>query len=116
MRYSSKPSTAAGTLRVSVFGLRQTIVLIAGGIALMWGIVVFAQEAYVSHRLQEQVSELRRQNAQIAAQNAGYRKDVAAITSGSGDEEEARLNGFAKPNERIFLVTTPSPSPPSRGK
>jgi cell division protein FtsB len=116
MRYSSKPSTAAGTLRVSAFGLRQTIILIAAGLALMWGAVAFAQEAYISHKLQDQVSELRRQNAEIAAQNAGYRQDVAAITSGSGDEEEARLNGFAKPNERIFLVTTPSPSPPARPK
>jgi cell division protein FtsB len=116
MRYSSKPTTAAGTLRVSVFGLRQTIVLIAVGLALMWAAVAFAQEAYLSHKLQEQVSDLRRQNAEIAAQNAGYRKDVAALTNGTGDEEEARLNGFARPNERIFLVTTPSPSPPPRSR
>jgi cell division protein FtsB len=116
MRYSSKPTTAAGTLRVSVFGLRQTIVLIAVGLALMWAAVAFAQEAYLSHKLQEQVSDLRRQNAEIAAQNAGYRKDVEALTNGTGDEEEARLNGFARPNERIFLVTTPSPSPPPRSR
>jgi len=116
MRYSSKPSTAAGTLRVSVFGLRHTIILIAVGLALMWAAVAFAQEAYISHKLQDQVSDLRRQNAEIVSQNAGYRKDVAALTSGAGDEEEARLSGFAKPNERIFLVTTPSPSPPPRPK
>jgi cell division protein FtsB len=116
MRYSSKPTTAAGTLRVSVFGLRQTILLIAAGLALMWAAVAFAQEAYISHKLQEQVSELRRQNAEIAAHNAGYRKDVEALTNGTGDEEEARLNGFARPNERIFLVTTPSPSPPPRSR
>jgi cell division protein FtsB len=116
MRYSNKPTTAAGTLRVSVFGLRQTIVLIAAGLALMWAAVAFAQEAYISHKLQEQVSELRRQNAEIAAGNAGYRKDVEALTNGTGDEEEARLNGFARPNERIFLVTTPSPSPPPRSR
>jgi cell division protein FtsB len=116
MRYSSKPTTATGTLRVSVFGLRQTVILIVAGIALMWAAVVFAQEAYISHKLQEQVSELRRQNTEIAAQNAGYRKDVEALTSGSGDEEEARMNGFARPNERIFVVTTPSPSPPPRSR
>jgi cell division protein FtsB len=116
MRYTSKPSTAAGTLRVSAFGLRQTLVLIVVGVALMWVGVAFAQEAYISHRLSEQVSELRRQNAQIAAENAGYRKDVEALTNGSGDEEEARLNGFARPSETTFLVTTPSPSPPSRSR
>jgi cell division protein FtsB len=116
MRYSSKPTTAAGTLRVSVFGLRQTIILIAAGIALMWAGVAFAQEAYISHQLQQHVSELRRQNAEIAAQNAGYRKDVEALSNGTGDEEEARLNGFAKSNEKVFLVTTPSPSPPPRSR
>jgi cell division protein FtsB len=116
MRYTSKPSTAAGTLRVSAFGLRQTLVLIVVGVALMWVGVAFAQEAYISHRLSEQVSELRRQNAQIAAENAGYRKDVEALTNGSGDEEEARLNGFARPSEKTFLVTSPSPSPPSRSR
>ena len=111
MRYSNKPTTAAGTIRVTAFGLRQTVVLIVAGIALIWGIVAFAQEAYISHRLGQQVTELRQQNAAIAAQNAGYRKDVAALTSGTADEEEARLNGFAKPNEKVFIVTTPSPSP-----
>jgi len=109
MRYSNKPTTAAGTIRVTAFGLRQTVVLIAAGIALMWGIVAFAQEAYIGHRLSEQVTQLRQQNAAIAAQNAGYKKDVAALSNGSADEEEARLNGFAKPNEKVYILTTPSP-------
>lgn len=111
MRYSNKPTTAAGTIRVTAFGLRHTVVMIAAGIALIWGIVAFAQEAYIGHRLADQVTQLRQQNAAIAAQNAGYRKDVEALTNGTADEEEARLNGFAKPNEKVFIVTTPSPSP-----
>ena len=114
MRYSNKPTTAAGTLRVSVFTLRSTVILIAAGIALMWAAVAFAQEAYISQRLGQQVSDLHKQNAQMAAQNAGYRKDVAALSNGTADEEEARMSGFAKPNERTFLVTTPSPSPTPR--
>ena len=111
MRYSNRPTAAAGTIRVNAFGLRQTVVLIAGGVALIWIGIAFAQEAYVSQRLGAQVSDLRHQNAQIAAQNAGYRKDVQALTNGTADEEEARKNGFARPHERTFLVTTPSPSP-----
>ncbi len=111
MRYSNRPTTAAGTIRVTAFGLRQTVILIAVGLVLLWAIVAFAQEAYISHRLSQQVSDLRKQNANIAAQNTGYRKDVAALTNGTGDEEEARLNGFARPGEKVFIVTTPSPSP-----
>jgi len=111
MRYSNKPTTAAGTIRVTAFGLRQTVILIAAGLVLLWGIVAFAQEAYISHRLGQQVTDLRKQNANIAAQNDGYRRDVAAITNGTADEEEARLSGFARPNEKVFIVTTPSPTP-----
>ena len=116
MKYSNKPTTAAGTLRVSAFTLRSTLILIAAGIVLMWAAVAFAQEAYISQRLGQQVSELRRQNVQIAAQNAGYRKDVEALSNGTADEEEARMSGFARPNERTFLVTTPSPSPTPRSR
>ena len=75
-----------------------------------------AQEAFVSHRLLQQAADLRHQNVVIAAQNQGYKKDVQAITSGSANEEEARLNGYAKPNEHTYLVTTPpspSPTPPA---
>ena len=79
MRYSNKPTTAAGTIRVTAFGLRQTVILIVLGLVLLWAIVAFAQEAYISHRLGQQVTDLRKQNADIAAQNAGYRKDVAAL-------------------------------------
>ena len=110
MRHS-KALTAAGTVRSNSFGVRQAMVLVVGGVALVWGGIAFAQEAYVSHRLSEQVSSLRKQNAEIAAQNAGYKKDVQGLTSGTANEEEARLNGYAKPNEKTYLVTTqPTPT------
>ncbi len=104
--------TVAGSVRTSSFGLRKILLLVVAGVVLVWAGIAFAQEAYLSHRLSQQVSDLRRQNAEIAAQNAGYQKDVQALQSGTADEEEARLNGYAKPYERLFLVTTPpSPSP-----
>ena len=108
----NKALTAVGTVRTNSFGVRQLIVLAVAGAALVWGGIAAAQEAYLSHKLSQQVSDLRRQNAEIAAQNAGYKKDVQGLTSGTASEEEARLNGYAKPNERTYLVTTqPSPSP-----
>lgn len=108
----SKALTAVGTVRTNSFGVRQAVVLVVGAVIFVWAGIAFAQEAYLGHRLSQQVSDLRRQNADIAAQNAGYKKDVQGLTSGSADEEEARLNGYAKPNEKTYLVTTPpSPSP-----
>ncbi|HET7418906.1 MAG TPA: septum formation initiator family protein [Candidatus Dormibacteraeota bacterium] len=108
----NKALSAAGTVRASSFGVRQLFVLVIAGIAVVWGGIAFAQEAYVSHKLGQQVADLRRQNAEIAAQNAGYKKDVQGLTNGTANEEEARLNGYARPNEKTYLVTTqPSPSP-----
>ncbi|HET9782288.1 MAG TPA: hypothetical protein VFR33_10960 [Candidatus Dormibacteraeota bacterium] len=108
---SGKALTVAGSVRTNSFGVRNLVLLIAAGIVLIWAGIAFAQEAYLSHKLGQQVSDLRRQNANIAAQNAGYKKDVAALSNGTADEEEARLNGYAKPSEKLYLVTTPSPGP-----
>ena len=110
MRHS-KDLVGEGSVRTRGFRVRHVVIGIAVCVGIGWGGVAFAQEAYVSHKLNQQVSDLRRQNAVLAEQNAGYRKDVQALTSGSANEEEARNSGYARPNERLFLVTPPSPSP-----
>lgn len=111
MRHS-KAIVAAGTVRTSALGMRHALILAAIVAAAIWAGVAFAQEAYIGHKLGQQAADLRKQNAVLAAQNQGYHRDVQAITSGAADEEEARLNGYAKPQERLYLVTAaPSPSP-----
>jgi hypothetical protein len=111
MRYN-KVIVASGTLRSNTLGVRRAVVILVVLGALVWAAVAFAQEAFIGHKLSQQVADLRHQNVVFAAQNQGYKKDVAAITSGAADEEEARLNGYAKPQERLYLVTAaPSPSP-----
>ncbi len=74
----------------------------------MWS---FAQEVYVSHQLSEQASALRRQDAALQAENDGYRRDIAAMASGAAAEEEARLNGYARGDEKLYLVSAPPPEP-----
>src|SRR3979409_2195677 len=106
---------AAGTLRTNAFGMRQLVLTSVIVAAPLCAGVAFVQEAYIGHRLSQQVADLRHQNTVLAAQNQGYKKDVQAITSGTASEEEARLNGYARPQERLYLVTaapTPSPTPP----
>jgi hypothetical protein len=113
MRYS-KVIVANGTVRTNTLGLRQAVIIAVVAAGTIWAGIAFAQEAYIGHKLTQQVSDVRKQNSVLAAQNQGYRKDVQAITSGSADEEEARLNGYARPSERLYLVTavpTPSPTP-----
>lgn len=114
MRYN-RVIVASGTLRTSAFGMRHALVMAVVLGAMIWAGIAFAQEAYIGHKLSQQVADLRHQNTVLAAQNQGYKKDVQAITSGAADEEEARLNGYAKPQERLYLVTaapSPSPTPP----
>jgi cell division protein FtsB len=92
--------------------MRHALILVAIVAAAIWAGIAFTQEAYIGHKLSQQAADLRRQNTVLAAQNQGYHKDVQAITSGAADEEEARLNGYAKPQERLYLITAaPSPSP-----
>ena len=109
---STRAFVAAGTVRTNALGVRHAVVTIAALVAALWVGIAFAQEAYLGHRLSQQVSDLRRQNAIIAAQNAGYRKDIQALETGAANEEEARLNGYAKPWEKLYLVSAaPSPTP-----
>ena len=113
MRYN-QVIVASGTLRTRAFGMRHALVVAVVFGALLWAGVAFAQEAYIGHKLSQQVADVRRQNTVLAAQNQGYKKDVQAIMSGTASEEEARLNGYARPQERLYLVTaapTPSPTP-----
>jgi cell division protein FtsB len=118
MRHS-KAIVAAGSVRNSARGVRRTIVVAVVLVIAIWTAYAFAQEAYIGHKLSQQVADLHRQNARLAAENNGYRKDVQSITSGAANEEQARLNGYARPGERLYLLTappsptpaTPSPSP-----
>jgi len=115
MRYN-RAIVASGTLRTSAFGARHAVVTAVVLVALVWAGVAFAQEAFIGHKLSQQVADLRHQNVVLSAQNQGYKKDVQAITSGTADEEEARLNGYSRPQERLYLVTvapSPSPTPPA---
>ena len=113
LRYASA-LTPPGTPRPRTFRVRKPLLILVFGVAAVWALYGYAQEAYIGHRLAQQVADLRNQNALIASQNAGYKKDIQAISNGSADEEEARQNGYSKPGEKVFLITappTPSPTP-----
>jgi len=111
MRHS-KAIVAAGNVRTGALGVRRTIVVAVIAVVAIWTTYTFAQEAYIGHKLSQQVADLHRQNARLAAENKGYRKDVQSVTSGAANEEQARLSGYARANERVYLVTAPpSPTP-----
>jgi len=110
MRHT-KAIVAAGNVRSSAHGVRRTIVVAIVLVLGLWTAYAFAQEAYIGHKLSQQVADLHSQNGRLAAENKGYRQDVKSMTSGAANEEEARLSGFARAEERVYLLITAPPSP-----
>ena len=92
----------------------RTLVLAAMGIVGLWLTGSFLQEVSLNQSLNHQAAELRSRNAALAAANQGYSRDIQAISSGAGAEQTARLGGYARSDEQLYIVTTPSPSPSPR--
>jgi cell division protein FtsB len=88
------------------FAFLVLLIAVAG-----WVVIAFAQEVLFTHQLNAQAAELRRQNAAIAAANDGYRKDLSASSAGATADEDARVHGYARTDERIYVVGGPTPSP-----
>jgi cell division protein FtsB len=111
MRHS-KAIVAAGSARTSAHGVRRTLVVAVVLVLATWTAYAFVQEAYIGHKLSQQVVDLHGQNTALAAENNGYRQDVQSMTSGAADEEEARQSGYARAAEHLYLViAAPSPTP-----
>ena len=73
-------------------------------VATLWVGYVFAQEALLNHGLSAKAADLRRQNATIAAQNVAYQRDLAVGSTGSAADEDARAHGYARSDERVYVV------------
>ena len=107
-----RASASNGVLRPRRLRTSREVFLLAA-LALLAGWIVwaFAQELYLSYQLSRQASELRSQNAALQVANEGYRRDIAAVSSGAAAEEEARLNGYSRSDEKLYLVSSPASQP-----
>jgi cell division protein FtsB len=97
----------------------QTLLLAAMAVAALWMAGSLVQELSLNQSLSHQASDLRAQNAALSTTNGEYRRDIAAVSSGAAAEEEARKDGYARSNEKLYLVGTPPPpptQPPSKAK
>ncbi|MFZ0216065.1 MAG: septum formation initiator family protein [Candidatus Dormiibacterota bacterium] len=95
-------------VRIPVQLSRENIVLLVVAVALVWMSWSLVQELGLNHQLSAQKAQLAQQNAQIAAQNRYARQDVRNVSSGGWDEEQARTDGYARPGERVLIVSTPA--------
>ena len=97
---------------------KQFLLLALLLMAAVWVVYAFAQEVILNHQLNAQAANLSRQNATVAAQNDGYRRDLLASSVGATAGEDARTHGYARSDERVYVVGGPAPStttpPPAR--
>ncbi len=85
----------------------EWVAVLAIALAALWILGSFAQELRFTNGLKHQASDLTSQNALLQKQNDSYRRDIAASSSGAAGEEEARQNGYARPDEQQFVVGQP---------
>ena len=94
--------------------LSRGVIGAAAAVALTVPLLVnFAHVAQLSRELARERARVSRENVALAAQNDNYRRDIIALVSGAAAEEDARSGGYAKPEERVYLVGEPSPQPPT---
>ena len=77
------------------------LALVAAAVWMAWSLV---QEVALNHQLGQQADDLRQQNAAMQTSNQDDRRDAKAVESGSWDEEQARLDGYARPGEKVYIV------------
>jgi hypothetical protein len=90
----------------------ETFLLAAMALFGLWMVGSLFQELSLNQSLSHQAVTLRDQNAALRSTNADYRKDIGSVTSGAAAEEEARKDGYARSNEKLYLVATPPPTTP----
>ena len=90
----------------------ETVRLAARALIGLWMVGSLIQQASVNQSLNRQAAELREENAALAVTNDQYRRDIAAVSSGAAAEEEARKDGYARSDEKLYLIGTPPPPTP----
>ena len=108
-----RASASNGALRPrSLRASREVLLLVGLALVAIWIVWAFAQEVFLSYQLTREASDLKNQNAALQVANEGYRRDIAAVSSGGAAEEEARLNGYVRSDEKLYVVSQPTSAGP----
>jgi cell division protein FtsB len=114
-----RASASNGTVNKRMRLSHETFILGAMALLGLWMVGSLLQELSLNQSLSRQAAALRERNASVQATNDGYRRDIAAISSGAAGEEEARKDGYARKDEKLYIVATPSapaPAPAPRSR
>lgn len=100
----SKAVSAFGQVNTPTPLTRRFLLYAALAAVSLWIAWSTAQEWYLGQQLQSRAAALREQNAQIAAQNEAYQRDIAAEGTPQAAQEEARAYGYAQPDEKVYVI------------
>ena len=84
-----------------------SVVLLA---AALWLASGFVSRMVLAYRLNTQVKALQAENSKIAQENRDYNQQLQALSRPDGAEEQARQHNYVKPDEKVYVVTQPSPT------
>lgn len=108
-----RASASNGVLNKRVRLSHETLLLGLMAVIALWMIGSLVQEVALNRSLGRQTTALQQQNGTLQSGNSGYRRDIAAVSSGAASEEEARKDGYARSDEKLYIVATPPPATPS---
>jgi cell division protein FtsB len=97
-------------VRIPVQVSRENIILLVVAVATVWMSWALVQEIGLRGQMSAQAAQLRQQNAQLAAQNHSSQQDAQNVQSGGWNEQEARMDGYTRQGEKVYIVAAP-PSP-----
>jgi hypothetical protein len=111
-----KASASNGIVNQRMRLSHQTLLGVTLAIVGLWMVGSLIQEIALARSLSQQAHQLRDQNTAVGATNQGYRSDIAAVSSGAAAEEEARKDGYARGDEKLYIIATPPAAtpPPNR--
>jgi hypothetical protein len=119
--FASEPSVSApGTarrerlrrwLRNGPNAERRTLMAVGGVILTVWLVVIFGRAIADSNSLAQRQAQEELVNAQLRAQVAAGRSEIAFFQTEPFLRFESRADGFGEPGERIFALAAGAPSP-----
>jgi cell division protein FtsB len=107
-----RASATNGTVHKRMRLSHRTFLLGAMALFGLWMVGSLLQELSLNQSLSRQAAALRERNASLQSTDDGYRRDIGAISSGAAGEEEARKDGYARKDEKLYIITTPAPPTP----
>ena len=80
-------------------------------LAAAWLASGFVTRMMQASRLNAEVRTIQAENARISQANLEYQQQLQALSAPDGAEEQARQHNYVKPDEKVYIVAQPSPTP-----